>query len=194
MLNKKKLILFVVLLGTTLFSVLARSAGIEIVHEIKHDNSAPLSKVNLLTYFKYNQKSAINSALFKSNNNLIQNIEQTSADSEFPMIPGVQFQGLGTGFDQPVPDGYSVLQRMSSHVTGAVGLTQYAELVHDGFAVFDKKNGKLTYGPVPIKTLWDGFGKYCNSQIATRKRASNKIGKLVIFHSEVKYFDIMSSI
>jgi hypothetical protein len=97
------------------------------------------------------------------------------------MLSGIQFQGMGIGFGD---NNDSTLQNISSHVTGATGLTQYAELVVDGFSVFDKKSGKPIYGPVPIKTLWQGFGNYCNSIADPIIRYDQLAHRWVIMHSE----------
>src|SRR5205085_1391769 len=45
---------------------------------------------------------------------------------------------------------------------GAVGPTNYVQIVNVDFAVFDK-SGKALYGPVPTNTLWSGFGGGCQS-------------------------------
>src|SRR6266508_4126623 len=46
---------------------------------------------------------------------------------------------------------------------GEVGLSQYVQIVNQGFQVFDKSNGNSLYGPVDIATLWQGFGGLCEN-------------------------------
>jgi hypothetical protein len=46
---------------------------------------------------------------------------------------------------------------------GAVGLTQYVQIVNEGFQVFDKTTGASVFGPVGIATLWSGFGGVCQT-------------------------------
>jgi hypothetical protein len=46
---------------------------------------------------------------------------------------------------------------------GEVGLSQYVQIVNEGFQVFDKSSGASTFGPVGISTLWSGFGGVCQS-------------------------------
>jgi len=41
---------------------------------------------------------------------------------------------------------------------GEVGLTQYVQMVNNGFQVFDKTTGASTFGPAAVSTLWSGFG------------------------------------
>lgn len=62
---------------------------------------------------------------------------------------GVLGVGLGmTGFtvNSAPPD-----------VSGAVGATQYMQVVNSGLAVFSKSTKAVVYGPVPTNTLWSGF-------------------------------------
>lgn len=46
---------------------------------------------------------------------------------------------------------------------GAVGVTQYVQMVNVTIAVFAKSTGALQFGPVPIHTLWKGFGGRCET-------------------------------
>jgi hypothetical protein len=44
---------------------------------------------------------------------------------------------------------------------GAVGATQFVQVVNVTIAVYDKKNGALQLGPAAIHSLWSGFGGLC---------------------------------
>jgi hypothetical protein len=44
---------------------------------------------------------------------------------------------------------------------GAVGATQFVQIVNVTIAVYDKSTGALQLGPVAIHTLWTGFGGLC---------------------------------
>jgi hypothetical protein len=44
---------------------------------------------------------------------------------------------------------------------GAVGKTQYVEMVNDALQVFDKLTGTSLLGPIPINSVWSGFGGAC---------------------------------
>jgi hypothetical protein len=65
--------------------------------------------------------------------------------------------GVGNGFS-----GFTV-QYAPPDTVGAVGATQYVQVVNVGFAVFDKTSKAVVYGPVPTSTLWSGFGGQCET-------------------------------
>jgi hypothetical protein len=44
---------------------------------------------------------------------------------------------------------------------GAVGATQFVQMVNVTIAVYDKSSGALKFGPAAIHTLWTGFGGLC---------------------------------
>jgi hypothetical protein len=44
---------------------------------------------------------------------------------------------------------------------GEVGLTQYVQIVNEGYQVWDKTTGASVLGPVGISTIWNGFGGVC---------------------------------
>jgi len=46
---------------------------------------------------------------------------------------------------------------------GAVGSTQFVEIVNFAYAVFDKTSGKLLLKPTSIDTIWQGFGGLCQN-------------------------------
>ncbi|MGH7939065.1 MAG: dockerin type I repeat-containing protein, partial [Bryobacteraceae bacterium] len=46
---------------------------------------------------------------------------------------------------------------------GYVGLTQYVQIVNEGYQVFDKFTGVSTLGPASIKSVWAGFGGICQT-------------------------------
>ena len=46
---------------------------------------------------------------------------------------------------------------------GAVGLTQYVQIVNEGYQVFDKNTGNSVFGPVAIATIWSGFTGVCET-------------------------------
>ena len=48
--------------------------------------------------------------------------------------------------------------------TGAVGKTQYVELVNTALQIFDKLTGTPLLGPVPIASVWSGFGGACETR------------------------------
>src|SRR6266702_993707 len=46
---------------------------------------------------------------------------------------------------------------------GAVGATQFVQIVNVTFAVYDKRTGTLVLGPAAINTIWKGFGGPCEA-------------------------------
>jgi len=46
---------------------------------------------------------------------------------------------------------------------GAVGKTQYVQMVNEGLQVFDKLTGTSLLGPIPIESVWSGFGNNFNA-------------------------------
>jgi hypothetical protein len=69
--------------------------------------------------------------------------------------------GVGEGFSGPQGD--FTVQYAPPDTVGAVGATQYVQVVNDGLAVFDKASKSVVYGPVPTNTLWSGFGGSCEA-------------------------------
>jgi hypothetical protein len=69
--------------------------------------------------------------------------------------------GVGKGFSGP--NGAYTVQYAPPDTVGAVGATQYVQVVNVGLAVFDKASKTAVYGPVPTSTLWSGFGGQCQN-------------------------------
>jgi hypothetical protein len=46
---------------------------------------------------------------------------------------------------------------------GAVGASQYVQMVNVTIAVYSKRDGALQLGPAPIHSLWSGFGGLCEN-------------------------------
>jgi hypothetical protein len=63
---------------------------------------------------------------------------------------GIPFPGVGCNCAPP-------------DTNGAVGLTQYVQMVNEGYQVFDKATGNSVLGPNSISSLWSGFGGACEN-------------------------------
>jgi hypothetical protein len=63
---------------------------------------------------------------------------------------GIPFPGVGCNCAPPDTD-------------GAVGKTQYVQIVNEGYQVFDKATGNSTLGPNSISSIWSGFGGVCET-------------------------------
>ena len=69
--------------------------------------------------------------------------------------------GVGKGFSGP--QGAFTVQYAPPDTVGAVGATQYVQVVNTGMAVFDKATKAVIHGPVPTSSLWAGFGGGCQT-------------------------------
>ena len=63
---------------------------------------------------------------------------------------GIPFPGVGCNCAPP-------------DTNGAVGLTQYVQIVNEGYQVFDKATGNSVLGPNSISSIWSGFGGVCQN-------------------------------
>jgi hypothetical protein len=87
----------------------------------------------------------------------VQNSAMTRGAAAPTILSGVD--GIGQGFVGPSAT-FSV-QWAPPDTVGAVGATQYMQVVNTGLAVFDKATKSAVYGPVPTNTLWANFGGEC---------------------------------
>lgn len=63
---------------------------------------------------------------------------------------GVGFPGVGCSCAPP-------------DTNGAVGSTQYVQIVNEGYQVFNKSTGTSVLGPNSISSIWTGFGGVCET-------------------------------
>src|SRR5438270_9709784 len=63
---------------------------------------------------------------------------------------GIPFPGVGCNCAPP-------------DTNGAVGSTQYVQIVNEGYQVFDKATGNSVLGPNSISSIWSGFGGVCQT-------------------------------
>lgn len=84
-------------------------------------------------------------------------LQGSASSSPFAPVFGTGVDGVGNGFP-----GFTV-QYAPPDTVGAVGATQYVQVVNVGLAVFDKATKSVVYGPVPTNTLWQGFGGPCEA-------------------------------
>src|SRR5678816_2689713 len=87
-------------------------------------------------------------------------VQSGTARARLAPAPLAGVDGLGAGFTGP--DGSFTVHWAPPDTVGAVGKTQYVQIVNDGLAVFDKtEDQNVVYGPVPTNTPWVGFGGAC---------------------------------
>jgi len=70
------------------------------------------------------------------------------------------FDGIGQGFTGP--SGTFTVSSAPPDTNGATGPNHYIQTVNSDFAIFNK-SGTPIFGPVPINTLWSGFGGLCQT-------------------------------
>jgi hypothetical protein len=63
---------------------------------------------------------------------------------------GIRYPGVGCDCAPPDPN-------------GAVGRTQYVQIVNEGYQIFDKQTGNSLLGPNSISSIWSGFGGVCEN-------------------------------
>src|SRR5437899_5310074 len=91
---------------------------------------------------------------------VIQNRHATNSSTLNMVAPNVaatlsNFDGIpfpGVGCNCAPPD-----------TNGAVGKTQYVQIVNEGYQVFDKATGNSVLGPNSISSVWTGFGGVCET-------------------------------
>src|SRR3954465_13760630 len=79
-----------------------------------------------------------------------------------PLVPTTSpnFDGVGQAFSGP--SGAFTVNSAPPDTNGDVGPNHYVQIVNSDFAVFNK-TGTPLFGPVPINTLWSGFGGGCQT-------------------------------
>lgn len=87
-------------------------------------------------------------------------VAQTQPSAALAPTTTFNFDGVGAGFSGP--QGTFSVNSAPPDTNGDVGPNHYVQIVNTDFAVFNK-SGTVLYGPVPINTLWSGFGGGCQT-------------------------------
>ena len=74
------------------------------------------------------------------------------ANSKAQTVDGLNFDGVGVSGHWPTPD-----------ANGAVGSTEYVQVVNAMFAVYDKSTGAVLYGPAGFAQPWKPLGGLCGT-------------------------------
>ena len=88
-----------------------------------------------------------------------ENVQSSVAALAIPAT-STAFEGIGQGFTGPA--GTFTVNAAPPDTNGDVGPGHYVQTVNTDFAVFNK-SGTVLYGPVPLNTLWSGFGGGCQT-------------------------------
>jgi hypothetical protein len=94
------------------------------------------------------------------NGGAVDSVVQESVPTTLAPVTILNFDGVGNGFSGP--SGTFTVQSVPPDTEGDVGPNHYVQIVNTDFAVFNK-SGTAIYGPVPINTLWSGFGGLCQT-------------------------------
>ncbi len=134
--------------------------GVIVVPSYHHDVSPALREVASWALQRARQHEATEDTLI-----VTEHADQADEVVQRTILPGrikpripapiLNFAGIpfpGVGFNSAPPD-----------PNGAVGLTQYVQMVNEGFAVYDKATGVLLLGPASITSVWAGFGGVCEN-------------------------------
>ena len=134
---------------------------IEFMPEVKHDLSPPLRLMKPIP--PYHGPHLLRTLghvhpvrPYQATNDPVRQISAHKPLKQ-PTTAGLSFAGLGQG-----DYGFSV-HVAPPDTEGTVGDTQYVQWINLSFAVFNKSNGALLYGPVDGNTLWQGFGGACEN-------------------------------
>jgi len=87
-------------------------------------------------------------------------VVQATAPAPFVPATSLNFNGVGNGFSGPA--GAFTVNSAPPDTNGDVGPNHYVQIVNSDFAIFNKA-GTAIFGPVPINTLWSGFGGGCQT-------------------------------
>ena len=82
---------------------------------------------------------------------------QSSMGTPVGTVDGLNFAGVGQG-DYGFSDSFA-----PPDTNGAVGATQYVQIVNSSFGVFDKTTGALLLPIANTNTIWAGFGGTCDT-------------------------------
>jgi uncharacterized repeat protein (TIGR01451 family) len=124
-------------------------------HSYKNDISRSLRAVPALPYKRSRQRviPAFKIRHSHSRASVPDAARQTKASAPKMPSPILNFDGIpypGVNCGCAPPD-----------TNGEVGLTQYVQIVNQGFEVYNKTTGASVFGPVDIATVWSGFGGVC---------------------------------
>src|SRR5437868_4549466 len=125
-----------------------------------HDVSAPLSLIRPAPPSLEEREHPVKPVPRRFNHGAHDPVVQASAVPLLIPAPASNFDGIGQGFTGPA--GAFTVSSAPPDTNGDVGPNHYVQIVNSDFAVFNKA-GTALFGPVPINTLWSGFGGGCQT-------------------------------
>src|SRR3954469_5949020 len=153
----------IVLLSAAFLSTSAFAGGPNVLKNAKHDTSAPLAQ---MVVGSSNPKSAPDK---EANEPKVTGpaLNTGKKDAVAAELAG-PLSGVSTVINfegQPANDNRRVFgfAFVPPDTNGAVGASQYVQMVNVTIAVYSKKDGSLQLGPAPIHSIWAGFGGLCEN-------------------------------
>jgi hypothetical protein len=149
----------------------ARSHKVTVGHSAKNDVSAKLRNIKPKPFPKQHRKVIPVLPLVHPHATRAGPVAKAKADSilQSKANPVVQSKlaastmpGTSLNFDGTSYPGVSCFCAPPDP-NGAVGATQYVQMVNEGIQVFDKTTGNSVLGPISITSLWSGFGGPCET-------------------------------
>ena len=138
-----------------------QSSGLTVGASYKNDISPPLRSMprwkasDLKAEHEANENPKVPYRHHDTPDPVIQKNHVSTLNLLAPNVPapirnfnGIPFPGVGCNCAPPDPN-------------GAVGATQYVQIVNEGFQVFDKATGSSLLGPNSFSSIWSGFGGAC---------------------------------
>lgn len=150
---------------TALPSLAANVAkGPALISEDHHDVSARLSDMmrgspREASFPRSEEAPGEKAHKFAPASNFPDPVVQSSTKGITAATVGLNIAGIGEG-DYNFHDNSA-----APDPTGAVGKTQYVQVVNSSLGVFDKASGKLVLGPVGINAIWQKFGGACEKTL-----------------------------
>src|SRR5216683_5060648 len=133
-----------------------------VIHEVKHDISPPLRSLgpSFQASAATDQQALVARPTGPARSN--------SQSDPFAQQPKAPLSGVSTvlNFDgQSANDNRNLLgfAFVPPDTNGAVGATQFVQIVNVTLAVYDKSTSAVLLGPETINTVWDGFGGPCET-------------------------------
>ena len=154
------LTLFSLALGATQYQTATALAqgrgGVTVGRDYKHDVSPPLRDIKpVVMPPRHEHEANINPHVNTGHTDQPDPVVQSSLSAVAMPSPILNFNGIpfpGVACNCAPPD-----------TNGEVGLTQYVQIVNEGYQVFNKSTGASVLGPVGITTIWGGFGGVCQN-------------------------------
>jgi hypothetical protein len=145
--------------GTSVVQAAEKSSGNSVIvgHSYHNDTSPPLREIPPQPYtgkpeHEANENPRIPNHHKDGPDEAVQSLHAPTLNMPAPVLDfdGVAYPGVSCNCAPPDSD-------------GEVGLTQYVQIVNEGYEVFDKSSGASVLGPVGISTIWSGFGGVCET-------------------------------